>query len=158
MRLRLLMTVGLLLGGAVIAQAAEKVFDPARDPARDLRAAETQAQAEHKNILLDVGGNWCPWCMVLDRTLAGDDDLRGRLQAGYVVVRVNWSRENENAAFLKHYPKPKGYPSWYVLSADGKLLKAENDTSELEQDHKLGSGYNKDRLMKFLEENGPNRL
>ena len=148
MRLRLMMmVVVVLLGGAVAARAAEKVFDPSRDPAQDLRTAETKAQAEHKNILLDVGGNWCPWCILLDRTLAQDGDLR-----------VNWSRENQNAAFLSHYPKAKGYPSWYVLSADGKLLKAENDTSELEQDHKLGSGYNKGRLMTFLEENGPNRL
>ena len=156
MRLRRLMAaVVVALGAAVVAQAAEKVFDPKRDPAQDLRAAEAQAQAEHKNILLDVGGNWCPWCMVLDRTLADDADLHERLQAKYVVVRVNWSRENENAAFLSHYPKPKGYPSWYVLSAEGKLLKAENDTSELEQDHKIASGYNKERVMAFLEENGP---
>ncbi len=143
----------LLMGGALAAQAADKVFDPKRDPAQDLRAAETQAQAEHKNILMDVGGNWCPWCMLLDRTLAEDAELRELLQAHYVVLRVNWSRDNENVAFLRNYPKPAGYPAWYVLSAEGKLLKSEADTSGLEADHKLGSGYNKDALRRFLVEN-----
>ena len=71
-----------------------------------------------------------------------------------MVVRVNWSRENENAAFLAHYPKANGYPAWYVLAADGRLLKAE-DTSELEEDYKLGSGYNKSRLAGFLRDSGP---
>ena len=38
MRSRLMMLMIVLLGGAVMAQAAEKVFDPSRDPARDLLA------------------------------------------------------------------------------------------------------------------------
>jgi len=71
------------------------------------------------------------------------------------LLRVNFSQENENAAFLGAYPAAKGYPAWYVLSSEGKLLKAE-DTSALEQDHKLNAGYSKDALKAFLAENAPN--
>jgi hypothetical protein len=67
-------------------------------------------------------------------------------------LHVNFSRENENLDFLGPYPKAKGYPAWYVLSPKGKLLKAE-DTSELEQTHKLDAGYNKETLKTFLAEN-----
>ena len=138
------------------AMAAEKPFDPTRDAAKDLQAAMAQAKAENKNILMDVGGNWCPWCLVLDRTLAEDAGLHAQLEKNYVVVHVNFSKENQNAGFLKQYPAAKGYPAWYVLSPDGKLLKAE-DTSDLEATHKLDAGYNKATLRSFLESQARSR-
>ncbi len=144
-----------VLGLAVAAHATDKLFDPSRDPSQDLRAAETQARTEHKNILVDVGGNWCPWCILLDRTLADDSGLRELLRTKYVVVRVNWSPENENVTFLRNYPAPKGYPAWYVLSSEGTLLKSESDTSELEVNHKIANGYNKEALRRFLVQNQP---
>jgi thiol:disulfide interchange protein len=141
-------------GLAVSAYAADKPFDPTRDSARDLKETIKAAQQQHKNILLDVGGNWCPWCILLDRMLASDAELHALLEKNYIVLHVNFSQENENTAFLSGYPKAQGYPAWYVLSPDGKLLKAE-DTSELEQTHKLAAGYNKDTLKTFLTENAP---
>lgn len=154
LRNRYVAGIAMALLTAANASGAEKLFDPGRDPAKDLQAAERDAQAHHKNILLDVGGNWCPWCILLDRTLNQDRDLRDLVKRDYVVLRVNWSRENENAAFLNNYPKPKGFPAWYVLSPEGQLLKAE-DTSELEQTHKLDAGYNRDALKEFLTANEP---
>jgi thiol-disulfide isomerase/thioredoxin len=147
-------TVAAVWGLSAAAFAADKPFDPARDSAKDLAAAEQVAQREHKNILLDVGGNWCPWCILLDRMLGADAELHGLLEKNYVVVHVNFSRENANTAFLSGYPKAHGYPAWYVLSPEGKLLKAE-DTSELEQDHKLNAGYNRETLKTFLVGNAP---
>jgi thiol:disulfide interchange protein len=154
MRAFRVVTAVLALGVSVAAYATDKPFDPTRDSTKDLHAAMEQARAEHKNILMDVGGNWCPWCIVLDRTLNEDSDLHALLEKNYVVLHVNFSRENENLNFLGPYPKAKGYPAWYVLSAKGKLLKAE-DTSELEQTHKLDAGYNKETLKTFLTENAP---
>ena len=149
-----LATALLAVGCATAALAADKPFDPTRDSAKDLKAAMKQAEKEHKNIILDVGGNWCPWCIVLDRTLAGDAELHALIEKDYIVLHVNFSQENENKAFLASYPRAKGYPAWYVLSPEGKLLIAE-DTSLLEQTHKLDAGYNRDTLKTFLNENAP---
>lgn len=88
-----------VLSCAIAASAAEKLFDPSRDPAKDLHAAIEQARKEHKNILMDVGGNWCPWCILVNRTLTQDLKLDGLLEHNYVVLRVNFSTENENQAF-----------------------------------------------------------
>lgn len=154
MRAMKMLTVVLALGIVIPAFAADKLFDPTRDSYKDLQAAEAQAKAEHKNILMDVGGNWCPWCLLLDRTLNEDPELHALLEKNYVLLHVNFSRENENLDFLGPYPKATGYPAWYVLSPKGKLLKAE-DTSELEQTHKLDAGYNKATLRTFLMENAP---
>jgi thiol:disulfide interchange protein len=151
--LRLMAVLG-LFSVALTASAADKLFDPARDSAKDLQAAELQARREHKNILMDVGGNWCPWCLLVDRTLSEDPELHALLEKNYVVLRVNFSQDNENVAFLSKYPKATGYPAWYVLSSSGRVLKAE-DTSELEQTHRLGAGYNKEALKRFLVANAP---
>ena len=149
LRMRRVVAVAAAMMMSASAFAAEKLFDPTRDAAKDLEMAMGQAKAEDKNILLDVGGNWCPWCLVLDRTLASDAELHSLLDQKFIVVHVNFSKENQNKAFLHQYPKVKGYPAWYVLSADGKLLKAE-DTSDLEATHKLDAGYNKVALRQFL--------
>lgn len=154
MRLRKVLAAVFVVSMMIPAFAAEKLFDPTRDASRDLKAAERQAKAEHKNILMDVGGNWCPWCLLVDRTLHEDPELHALLEKNYVVLRVNFSRENENVPFLSEYPKAMGYPAWYVLAPSGKLLKTKN-TSELEQTHQLDAGYSKDALRKFLTENAP---
>lgn len=144
----------MVLSVSVAAYAADKPFDPVRDAGKDLHAAMEQAQREHKNILMDVGGNWCGWCLVLDRMLHEDQELHALLEKNYVLLHVNVSKENENLDFLGPYPKATGYPAWYVLSPKGKLLKAE-DTSELEQTHKLDAGYNKETVKTFLVDNAP---
>ncbi len=133
----------------IAALAADKLFDPSRDAARDLAAAEQQAKAEHKNILLDVGGNWCGWCLVLDRFTHEQPELSSRLDH-FVVLHVNFSKENQNQSFLSQYPKPDGFPFFYVLSPEGKLLKAQ-PTDAFETDHKLADGYSAERLAAFFD-------
>jgi thiol:disulfide interchange protein len=147
-------TMAVWMGAAVSSFAAEKIFDPGANAAKDLKVAERKAAGKHKNILLDVGGNWCPWCLLVDKTLHDDAELNGLLEKNYVVLRVNFSKENENKDFLSAYPKAAGYPQWYVLGSDGALLKTE-DTSQLEATHKLAQGYNRDALKAFLMENAP---
>jgi thioredoxin-related protein len=130
----------------VPAQAHEKIYDPARNSADDLKAATATATAEHKRILLVVGGNWCGWCFILDDFWHDHKDLSTLVAANYVVVHINMSRENENKAFLASYPKISGYPHIFVLESDGKLLHSQ-DTSPLEDGH----SYNKGRMKDFLE-------
>jgi hypothetical protein len=48
-----------------------------------------------------------------------------------------------------------GFPTWYVLSAQGRLLKAETNTSELEANHDIDGGYNKAALKRFLVRYAP---
>lgn len=41
-------------------------FDPRRDAKADIQYALQVAARERKHVLLDVGGNWCTFCKVLD--------------------------------------------------------------------------------------------
>jgi len=104
--------------------------------------------------LLDVGGNWCPWCKLLDRTLHQDAKLNDALESNFVVVHVNWSIDSQNKVFLANYPKVSGYPFFFVLSANGKLFQAQ-PTDPLETDHKIDNGYNQSAILEFLTKWAP---
>lgn len=128
------------------------VYDPARDAAADIRLALASARKDGKHVLLEVGGAWCIWCKILDRYFEDNPDLLALRKASYVMVKVNFSKENENAAVLGKYPKASGYPHFYVLDAQGAMLKSQ-DTGELEE----GRSYHHGRMREFLRANAPAR-
>ena len=127
-------------------------FDATRDPAKDVAAAAEAAKAQGKRVLVDVGGEWCVWCHIMDDFIAANPDVRSVLDASYVVVKVNWSRENKNEAFLSKLPAIKGYPHLFVLDASGKLVHSQ-DTDALE----LGRSYDKAKFVAFLRKWAPPR-
>jgi thiol:disulfide interchange protein len=129
------------------AQAEPAKFDPSRDAAADVRAAVGQARAQGKNVLVDVGGEWCIWCHILDKFIASHAPVKRLLDDNYVVVKVNWSPQNRNEAVLSQWPKIKGYPHLFVLDDKGQLLHSQ-DTSQLE----AGRDYDEGKVLAFLRQ------
>lgn len=128
------------------AQSLPERFDPKRDPAADLAAALARAKSEGKRVIVDVGGEWCVWCHILDRFFASHPDLEALRASRFVWLKVNFSKENENRTFLARWPKVAGYPHLFVLDADGTLLHSQ-DTGALEE----GKSYSVARMRAFLE-------
>jgi thiol:disulfide interchange protein len=128
------------------AQSLPAQFDPARDAAADVATAAAQAKAQGKRVLVDVGGEWCPWCHILDRFVEANADVRALRDAGYVWVKVNWSKENKNEALLSRWPKVQGYPHLFVLDGDGRLLHSQQ-TDSLEK----GKDYDHAKFVAFLK-------
>lgn len=124
----------------------EKKFDPARNPFQDLKNAIEYVQKTNKRILLDVGGEWCIWCHRLDAFIESHKEIKEFLDKHFVVVKVNYSKENKNEKFLSEYPEIKGYPHFFVLEKDGKFLHSQ-DTGLLEKD----KDYDERKFMQFLE-------
>lgn len=122
-------------------------YDAGRDPSADVAAAVPRASAENKRILVEVGGDWCVWCGILDRFVAADPDVHAAMADAFVIVKVNWSRGHENEAFLSQYRTPEGYPDFIILDSDGRYLGAQ-DTGELEQ----GRSYNRRSLIAFARQ------
>ena len=120
-------------------------FDPTRDSAKDLEAAKVEARKSGRRILLDVGGNWCSWCRLMDKWFTEHTAVREARDKAFVVVPVNFSPENKNEAFLGHYPKVDGYPHFFVLDAEGKLVR-DQSTGDLEEGH----GYSEAKMMTFI--------
>lgn len=128
-------------------------YDVARNPEKDLAAAIAEAHRTDRNILIDVGGHWCKWCSYLDRFFRERKDLSDLRDKNYVLLYVNYSEQNKNEKFLARFPEIAGCPHFYVLDADGKLIRSQ-DTSALEDGK---SSYDPGRMRAFLEEYGPGK-
>lgn len=131
------------------AQDIRSKFDPTRDAAKDVATAVANAKAQGKRVIVDVGGEWCPWCHILDRFVQSNADVKARVDAKCVWVKVNFSRENKNEAVLAKWSTVKGYPHLFVVDADGKLLYSQ-DTGSLE----AAKDYDKAKFMAFLKKYG----
>ena len=127
-------------------------FDPGRDAAADLANALRVARAAGRNVLIDVGGEWCSWCHILDRFFAANPDLRRLRDTNYVWLKVNFSKENPNEALLGRWPKIPGYPHFFVLDGDGRLLHSQ-ETDVLE----AGRNYDQAAMRAFLVKWAPSR-
>lgn len=153
-----LSVVGLAVGP--VAAAAEgppwsRAFDPKRDPDADLREAMALAQATGRHILVDVGGDWCVWCRLLDNLFATDADLSALKERNFVTLKVHYDKTvNRNEAFLSRYPKIAGYPHLFVLAPDGALLHSQ-DTAALELPKEAGKGHDRAKVAAFLEKWAP---
>jgi thiol-disulfide isomerase/thioredoxin len=127
-------------------------YDSARNPMTDLAATITRAKAEKKNILVQVGGDWCGWCHLMSTFIETNEKVRDTILANYLVMKVTENADNKNAAFLSQYPSIPGYPHLFVLDTNGKLLHSQG-TAELEQ----GQGYNETAYLEFLNKWKPVR-
>jgi thiol:disulfide interchange protein len=136
-RRRLLLGIAAAFCAPLCALAASEVFslpqdfDPVRNPAQDLEVALRIARAAGRNVLVDVGGEWCSWCHILDRFFTTHPELKHLRDANFIWLKVNWSKENKNEAFLRRWPAIAGYPHFFVLDGNGRLLHSQ-DTAVLE--------------------------
>ena len=122
-------------------------YDPKRDPYQDGHAAVTLAEATNRRVLIEVGGNWCSWCHVLDRFLEQNPDINQKLHQTFVILKVNVSDRNDNGKFLAAFPKPLGYPHMYIAEKNGNILLSK-DTADF-----LSNGnYSRQQFLDFFSQ------
>ncbi|HID38106.1 MAG TPA: thioredoxin family protein, partial [Calditrichaeota bacterium] len=116
------------------------------DAAKDIADAVKNAQKSNKRIILDVGGDWCSWCHKLDKFFEDNEDIKEFLGNHFIVVKINYSKENKNEAVLSKYPQIPGYPHLFVLESNGTFLYSQ-DTGALES----GDRHGRDKVFAFLK-------
>ena len=108
-----------------------------------------KAKSENKNIILQVGGNWCIWCLRLNNFIQNSTELKATIDANYLYYHLNWSPKNKNEKFFAKYGNPgdkQGYPIFMVLNKKGKLIHVQ-ETGSLEE----GKSYSSEKVKTFLE-------
>ncbi len=125
-------------------------YDPDRDPFDDLRSAVDLTQNTGQRILLEVGGEWCKWCHILEKFIQEHEQIRKMMDDNFILIKVNYSQENKNEGFLSRYPAIPGYPHFYVLNSDGSFLHSQG-TEVLES----GEGYDVQKMTDFLNRWAP---
>lgn len=121
-------------------------YDPKRNPFIDGVAAIKLASETHRRVLIEIGGDWCKWCHVLDDFLDKNPDIKSRLHNTFVMLKVNVSDENGNNEFLKAFPKPLGYPHMYITEKNGDILWSK-DTA----DFMINGKYSRHRFNDFFD-------
>jgi len=152
----LLMAIGFHVSGQA-RETKEKphIYSPQADAAQQIKNAVAQAAREHKHVLLQIGGNWCIWCIRFHDLVQNDTMLTRLVKENYVVVHVNYSPENKNEKVLAGlgYPQRFGFPVFVVLDAKGNRLHTQN-SAYLEE----GKGHSPKKVAEFLQQWSPAAL
>ncbi|XZF15008.1 thioredoxin family protein [Chitinophagaceae bacterium MMS25-I14] len=136
--------------GVSFAQQAEtvKIYDPSADASQQIKDAVARAAREKKHVLLQIGGNWCVWCMRFNKLVTEDTMLHRLSTENYITVHLNYSKENKNEKVLAQlgYPQRFGFPVFVILDAKGNRLHTQN-SAYLEE----GKGHSPEKVADFLK-------
>lgn len=127
---------------------AVHIYDPTANAQKDIDVAVAKAKKAGKHVFIQVGGNWCIWCIRFHDLVDATPALKTYLNDNYETVLVNWSPENKNEAVLKklNYPGRFGFPVFLILDGDGKLIHTQN-SAYLEE----GNGHSVKKITEFLK-------
>jgi len=103
-------------------------YDESADADRDVARAFAQARAEHKRVLIDLGGNWCGDCLILS-SIMQLPEVERFLNAHFVVVLVDVGRFNRNLQIPARFginERLQGVPSVLIANPDGTLVNRGN--------------------------------
>lgn len=156
MKVKLTLFFLFLLSSYLVAQNNKtKLYNPDADAKTDIAAAIALADSIGKNVLLQIGGNWCPWCIRFNRFCISDKEIDTLLQNNYIIVHINYSNENKNLEVLKSlgYPQRFGFPVLVILDGKGNRMHTQ-DTGLLE----LGDSYDRKKVITFLYNWTPSAL
>jgi thioredoxin 1 len=108
--------------------ASADLYPATANATEDIRNAILKAGAEHKNVLLVFGGNWCVDCHLLDLYFH-DPGNASLLAANYVLVDVNIGEYDRNLELARKYgiPLNRGVPALVVLDSAGHILYAQRN-------------------------------
>ena len=158
--------VGLAPGSTVFAdndkaKQAEKPKAPIYDEKADaevlLRTALANAKKENRRVLIQWGGNWCPWCHRIHTAFKTDRDVAKLLLYEYDLVLIDIGRREKNMSLAMHYGADltkNGIPFLTVLDSDGKAL-VNQPGEPFEKKNKEEKGYDTAKLADFLKKHQP---
>ena len=127
------------------AQPNPQLYRADANATQDIRRALAAAGKQHKNVLLDFGGNWCIDCHVLENAFH-QPRIAPLLNSNYIVVHVDVGKYDKNLDLAKkyHVNLGKGVPSLAVVDALGKVLYATGDFERARM-------MSEDDLIQFLD-------
>ncbi len=120
-------------------------YDPDRDPFKDGRNALKLAKQTDRKVMIEVGGNWCQWCHILDEFLENHPETKRILQENFVVMKVNVSDENRNEKFFSSMPEIDGYPHVYITDINGSIVFSDDLSSLV-----VNGDFSEKRFLEFL--------
>lgn len=150
-----LLTLIFILFFTVTYGQSVKIYDPQANGNEAIQDAISLAKKQNKHLFMKIGGNWCPWCIKFHNFCEEDSLIRETLNSYYIVINLNYSKENKNLPLLEklEYPQRFGFPVFVILDQDGKRIHTQN-SAYLEED----KGYSQKKVIEFLNQWSPEAL
>ncbi len=132
-----------------------KLYKPEENAKEAIESAVKRAKVSAKQVLVQVGGNWCIWCARFNDFVSGDKSLDSLVRSNYVVYHLNYSKENKNLEMLRKYNFPQrfGFPVFLVLNDKGELIHTQSSWY-LEAE----KTYDKEKVRSFFTDWGRKAL
>ena len=148
---KILVLIGFLISIHAIAGDTAKLYHPEANVEKDVAELLKKAKKENKNVMLQIGGNWCIWCYRFHDFVENDKELKEVLEKNYVVYHLNYSKENTNYSYLKKlgFPQRFGFPVFVILDKDGKEIHTQD--SGLLEEGRNSTSYNKEKVKTFFQ-------
>lgn len=134
----------------------KKVYNEDINPIEQIDQAVVKAKSEGKFVICQVGGNWCPWCLLFADFISNDTTISKMIDDNFVYIHVNYnprkSKDAEKAELAKklmerlNRPARFGFPVFVVLDEEGKVIHIQ-DSGLLEE----GKGYNQEKVLSFFK-------
>jgi thioredoxin-related protein len=124
------------------------IYHPEEDAKASIAKAVEKAKASGKHVFLQLGGNWCVWCIRFHEMVQGNAELKKLMESEYEVLHVNYSPENKNEDVLAalDFPQRFGFPVFVILDENGKRIHTQN-SAYLEE----GNGHDPKKVEEFFK-------
>ena len=155
-----MLTMTIVLPLASYSQEKVQIYDPTVNAEMQVNQALAKASKEGKHVMLQIGGNWCIWCVRLNAFEHADPKIDSLIKADYILVHLNYSPENKNFEMLKklEFPQRFGFPVLVILDAKGRRLHTQ-DSEFLEATKNTNNiYYEKQKVLAFLSKWSPSAL
>jgi len=99
-------------------------YDEQADAHAQLASALERARQNHKFVLVDFGGNWCPDCRILAGVLALDE-VKPAVDRTFEIVMIDVGRLTRNLDIAAGYGiDVKAVPTIIILDSAGRRVNA----------------------------------
>lgn len=132
---------------AAFGQDKPTLYHPEANAKEDIQVALKEARQNGKQVFIQLGGNWCSWCIAFHKFVEADSALSQALHTQYITYHLNYSPENKNTDLLKRFGFPQrfGFPCFIILNQKGDVIHIQN-SAYLEK----GKGYDRDKVLQFF--------
>ena len=130
-----------------VTYAQNKPYNDKTDAVKQINQAVSLAKTQNKYVLVQVGGNWCPWCLKFAEFANENKAVKNIIDSNFVYIHVNYSKENKNPQAMKMLDNPArfGFPVFVILDEQGKRIHTQN-SAYLEE----GKSYSEKKVTDFL--------
>jgi thioredoxin-related protein len=127
--------------------SAQKLYNEQANGEKQLTEALDQAKKESKHVLIQMGGNWCKWCLKFNEFVTTDNEINKVMNDNYVVLHLNYDKKDLAMLERLEHPERFGFPVIIILDENGKRLHTQN-SYYLEE----GEGYHKKKVLSCFKD------